>query len=224
MADPKEAVKQQRVIKHMNADHQDSLARYLEHFSKLSSYSARNARLEAISLQAMTISSSKGVHHLVPFSPPLASWSDIRERVGAMDKESLKKLNRSDVTVKRYILPNRIWQRCLITLAVSVFVVFSRRSNLEPGAIAYDTFAMLSPAFAQFCAEVRLLTLYGMTGIHVAEAFYMAIVHLPKYNVRPFAWLWFQWTLSCFVEGVCSFRRIKKLVQEERKVKKKAQR
>ncbi|KAI4281586.1 MAG: hypothetical protein L6R35_005614, partial [Caloplaca aegaea] len=99
-----EAAKE-RIIKHMNSDHQDSLVRYLEHYCHLSSFSARNAKLNNATLNSLSISTGRGKLHLVPIQPAMAAWSEVRTRLAELDTQAVQGLGRSNITVKKYTRP-----------------------------------------------------------------------------------------------------------------------
>ena len=217
----KDAAAKQRIITHMNVDHQDSLVRYLEHFCHVSSYSARNARLEDISFNSMTIKSSNGSIHTIPLDPQMAAWSEARERVVALDIESVSGLKRSNVTVKKYKSPKG-FKALVFVAAGCTMVVFSKRSNFQPGSLFYDTILKHAPAFAQWCYKIQPKLIYPMVVIHAAEAAYMEKSRLEKHTVPRFSKLWWKWVLSTFVEGFGAFVRFDQIVKDEEEKKAKA--
>ncbi|KAI4120315.1 MAG: hypothetical protein LQ338_007100 [Usnochroma carphineum] len=101
----KDEAAKERIIKHMNSDHQDSLFRYLEYFCHLSSFSARNARLERVTLDSLSISTGRGKLHLVPIQPAMGAWSEARTRFADLDARAVEGLGRSNITVKKYTRP-----------------------------------------------------------------------------------------------------------------------
>ncbi|MCJ1246318.1 hypothetical protein MMC30_003524 [Trapelia coarctata] len=217
----KDAAAKQRIIQHMNKDHQDSLVRYLEHFCHISSYYARNARLEDITFNSMTISTSKTSHHVVKINPSLESWSEARIRTVAMDAEAVQGLNRSKVTVKKYTRPNGLFIVVPITVACT-FAAFFLRSNFQPGSYLYDYLLEPFPLFARFCYTIQPLLLPLIVAIHSAEATFMASMRLEKHSVPLFSLLWWQWIVNCFFEGYGSFVRFDGIVKEEEQLKAKA--
>ena len=221
MADPasKDAVAKQRIITHMNTDHQDSLVRYLEHYGNLSSYAASNARLEDITFDSMTISTAKGENHIVAIDPPLSSWSEARPKVVAMDEEARARLKRSDITVKEYTLPNKLWQAVIMTASALTFLAFSKRSNFLPGSLLFDYLLKYTPGFAQFCNTVQPLVIYPMVILHAGEAGHMAKSRLEKHSVPQYSLLWWKWVLSTFVEGFGAFSRLDEMITMQRKKK-----
>lgn len=209
-----DAEAQRRIISHMNKDHKDSIGRFLEHFAHISSYSARNAKLTEITLNSLTITSSKGSQHVIPLHLSLNYWAEARERMVAMDQEALRGLKRSNVTVKEYRRP-RGFLALVFVAAATTFVCFSRRSNFLPGSSLYDHVLQHVPRFAKFCYDVQPFVLYPMLAIHLSEALWMERTRLEKFNVPRFSKLWWQWLLSNFIEGVGAFKRFDRIVEEE---------
>ena len=210
-----EATKQ-RIITHMNNDHQDSLIRYLQHYAHLSSFSARNAHLVDISLDSLTILSSNRTPHLIPIKPAMTSYSEARPRVVAMDGEAVAGLGASDITVKRYKPPygfmTVVMVACLLT-----HISFCRRANFEPGSVFYDTLLLKHvPRFADFCWTIQPLLFLPNYLLHGTEAAWMVKSRLEKHTVRMFSRVWWMWVLSCFAEGYGSFVRFDECVSEEK--------
>ena len=214
-----EAMKE-RIISHMNKDHQDSLVRYLEYFCGLSSFSARNAHLDDVKFSALTISAS-GNKYEVPIRPPITDWSQVRPWVVAMDSEAVAGLGRSGITVKTYIKPYGFMLVVFIAAFVT-FVNFSRRENFRPGSLLYDGILRHAPQFAKFCWTVQPLVIYPMVLLHGWEAFHMARSRLSKHNVPKGSRLWLTWVCSTVVEGYGSFVRFDTLVEQERLKKEKS--
>ena len=223
MADPKvkDAAVKQRIITHMNTDHQDSLVRYLEHFCHLSSFSARNAKLEDISFESLTIASSKNTQHVISIEPPMVAWAEARERVVAMDAEAVKGLKRSNIIMKRYKEPSGFMAVVFIAAAIS-FALFSKRSNFEPGSFLYNHVLRYAPGFAKWCYKIQPLLIILMVTIHGGEAVYMVTGRLKKHSVPRFGMLWWKWMLSTYIEGVGAFVRFDRIIKEEEEKKLKA--
>ena len=212
--DPKEAAIKQRIITHMNKDHQDSVVRYLCHYCGLSSFAARNAVLEDITLFELVISSSPGILHRVPVQPAMSTWADARPRVVAMDHECVEAMGVSNITVKTYVKPYG-FMLFMIVLATSVAIVFARRANLEPGSLLYDCFLQYFPPLANLC----LLLQPGMTPfiviVHLIETIWLARTRLSKHSVPLGSGLWWEWALDCFLGGGGAIYRFDQVVQQE---------
>lgn len=225
MADPtaQETVAKTRIITHMNNDHQDSLVRLLEYFCHLSSFSSRNARLTDITYDNLTIQTGNRFGlcaHSIPILPAMTSWADARGKLVALDATATAGLNRSKITVKKYVKPTG-FMAVIHFLVVSTFAVFCRPANFEPGSWIYDYVWVYIPGFARSRHWMQLLLLSFMFGVHGAEALWMIKSRLRKHTVPTFSKLWCAWVLSCFFEGAGSFVRFDKIVEEETRRKEK---
>ncbi|GME41615.1 hypothetical protein GTA08_BOTSDO00509 [Neofusicoccum parvum] len=218
MADPaaQEAAAKQRIISHMNADHQDSIVRYVEHYCKVSALAARKARLVDMNLGSMSVDAA-GKKYTVPLEPPMQSWREARERLVQMDKDALAALGRSDITVKQYTRP-RGAHAVVFAVCALTYVLVSRRANALPGSFIYDHVLKHAPGFAAFTAQVQPIVLALMVGIHVVESSVMAR-RLQRHNVALLSGLWWKWVASCFIEGFGALQRVDALVQEGRREK-----
>ena len=214
----RDAAAKDRIVQHMNKDHQDSLIRYLEHYCHVSSYYARNAQLEDITFTSMTITSGKSCRYIIPLDPPLASWSEARPRVVAMDSVSIEGLKRSKIIVKKYKRPKGLWI-VVPFLVAGTMAAFSKRSNFEPGSLFYDYLLKFVPDFAKFCHTIQPYLLPGILMIHTTETAHMISSRLEKHSVPRFSALWWKWVISAFFEGVGAFRRIDRIVADEEDLK-----
>ncbi|MCJ1280831.1 hypothetical protein MMC26_000148 [Xylographa opegraphella] len=217
-AQSRDAGAKERIIQHMNQDHQDSLVRYLEHKCHVSSYYARNAHLEDITFNSMTITSGKGCRYVIPVDPPLTSWSEARSRVVAMDAECIDGLKRSNITVKKYKRPKGVWIIAPFLVA-GTMTAFSKRSNFEPGSFLYDYLLKSVPDFAKFCHTIQPYLLPGVIMIHTTEAAHMASSRLDKHSVPRFGALWWKWVISTFFEGIDAFKRFDRIVADQEDLK-----
>ena len=210
----KEAATRNRIITHMNNDHQDSLIRYLEHFHAVSSFGARNAHLEDVTSSSMSIKAS-GRRYDIPIKPTLAAWSEIRPRVVAMDAEAIAGLGRSHVSVKKYVRPYGFM--LVVFIGALLFLVsFAKRSNFEPGSLLNDNLLRHVPLLlANFCWQVQPLIFYPILILHLGEAVYMASSRLSTHTVPMGGQLWLTWVCGTFIEGYGSFVRFDALVKEE---------
>lgn len=202
------------IIKHMNADHQDSLVLYLQAYCHVSAGDAKSARLEDISLSDLVISAD-GVRYSVPFDPPMKSFSDTRSRVVAMYKDSLQRLGLSEFAIKEYRAPQG-FQIVIFVTCLATYIGFVQRSNFLPGSIVYESLGLEKvPVFTQFCYDIQPLLFPAMVGIHVLESGLLAFLRLRPHRVPLFSGLWFAWMASTFIEGFGAFQRIKGMVKEE---------
>lgn len=211
----KDAAAKQRIITHMNHDHQDSLVRYLEHFCHLSSSSARHARLSDITYDHLVISTN-GHSHVVPIHPSMTSWADARPRAVAMDAEAVAGLKRSNITVKTYVKPTG-FMAVVFCVVIFNMTILPRAANFQPGSLLYDNLWIYIPWFARFCLNVRVWVIWILLLVHIPEVVYMERSRLRKHTVPTLSALWWKWILSTSVEGVSAFIRFDQIVEEERK-------
>lgn len=171
-----------------------------------------------IDLSAMKFSCG-GQTTTIPFNPPMKSLREARERLVQMDKDTLQILDRSDITVTRYIAPYAKlghlfnFGQCLL-----VFLLLPRGANFRPGSLLYNNLLVMAPAFASFVLQVRWIVLPVMLAIHVFESTIMA-KKVKRHGLSPADALWWAWVGSSFVEGITSFWRLDGLIAEKQREK-----
>lgn len=215
----KDAAAQARIISHMNADHFDSLIRYLRHYHGVSPFAARNARMSTITLPSMTISTasppSPSNSYTIALDPPLSSWAEARARLAEMDREACKGSGCSSITVKSYAPPYG-FMAVNFAICAWAYLTFSTRSNFLPGSIYYTFFFKYMPGFAKFCYNVQPFIILLMLVVHFGEALYLARTRLDKHTVPMFSQLWWKWFISDVIEGYTAKVRFDAVVEEER--------
>ncbi|KAK1029025.1 hypothetical protein LTR33_017276 [Friedmanniomyces endolithicus] len=203
-----------RIITHLNRDHQDSLVRYLQHYTNLSPFRANSAYLTTLDLSSLTLTSgsrsSKKIHH-IPLTPPMASLQETRERVVAMDHEARLALNRSEITVKEFLPPTGIYGVLFATITF-VFLAYSQRWWFAPGQLVER---LLGPGFARFSFVMQPWVLGVMLFMHTTEMLYFMRYKLIRHSVNPGSGLFWLWTGTTFVEGAGAFWRFNGLVREK---------
>lgn len=210
------------IIKHMNADHEDSLSLFLQAYCSITSSETKSAALENITLTNLIIT-AQGTRYSVPIEPPMKDYSEARTRMVAMHKESLKRLGRSDITLTEYRAP-RGFPAVIFALCLFTYASCFQRSNLLPGSFVYEYFGYkFVPDFAHFVYTIHPWFFPLVLGIHVFETILLIVTQLRPLGVPVFSGLWCKWVGSCFIEGFDTFQRIKKLVEEERAKKGKSQ-
>ena len=225
---PTDAAMQDRIIKHMNADHADSLALFLQHYNKLSPSMASNPHLDSFTLDQMTIKSSYG-RSLIPLSPPLTSYAEARERMVQMNQTALTGLNLSSITINEYVPPMMGWQVLLFGLSLVSFVSFSPFGSRDLGPNAphsrvnllymFWSLGGLVPKLSYFAHDIATYMFVFLVVVHGGETIWLAVSRLRKHRVKVGSLVWWQWVLSCFVEGFGSFMRFDQLVREKEEEK-----
>ncbi|KAI8934775.1 hypothetical protein NX059_008462 [Plenodomus lindquistii] len=220
MATPEaqEAAAKQRIIKHMNADHHDSIRRYVEAYASTSIFKSRDAQMIDIDLNHMTFSCG-GDQSVVTFDPPMKAMREARERLVRLDKDALHVLGRSDITITEfvpaYVKLGHLWN---FTQCLLCFLLLPRAANFKPGSLLYDTILFPVPALADFIARIAWRVLMFMIPLHLVEAGLMAR-KLAKHGCTFQDGLWWKWVGTCFVEGITSFWRLDEFIQGKQKEK-----
>ncbi|KAF2017400.1 hypothetical protein BU24DRAFT_149787 [Aaosphaeria arxii CBS 175.79] len=218
--DSKDAAARDRIIKHMNADHHDSVQRYIEVTNTTFFWQLRDAKMTDIDVDGMKFSYSGGSKTAtVTFDPPLKSLSEARERLVALDKETMKKLSRSDVTMTTFIPPYvKIGHLINWLVCFSTYALLSTASFLRPGGLPYDLFLHKYPEFTAFLLSARGWIFWIMVAIHGFEAGAMG-TRLEQHGVQPDQGIWWAWVATCFVEGITSTWRFNSFIDKKRKEK-----
>jgi hypothetical protein len=231
-----DAAIKERIIKHMNADHRDSvrfrsshykdyltycqlqIRRYLEYYKNASFYEIHDARMTDMNLNNIKINYA-GTITSIPLDPPMQSLKEARERLVQMDKDAVQALGRSDIPVTTFVPPyaNLVhlfnFTQCILT-----YIVFCRIANFQPGSLLYDNLFFRFPGFVKLGLSIQPYLFPIMVAIHAFEAFLMTR-KLKRHGLTPFDGPWWLWVGTCFVEGFTSFWRMDTWVAEKRKEK-----
>ena len=149
----------------------------------------------------------------------MKSLREARERLVQMDKDALKALDRSDITVSRFIPPYAKlghlfnFSQCLLTL-----LLLPRGANFRPGSLLYDSLLFMIPAFADFVLKVRWIVLSIMLAIHIFETSLM-MKKVRRHGLSSADAVWWKWVGSSFIEGITSFWRLDELIAEKQREK-----
>ena len=220
-----------RILSHMNSDHAESLSLFAQHYCKIPPSQSKTAKLTDIELDHMIISTSQSftvsnrnvARNYVPITPPMSSFSEARERMVAMNNESLNGLGLSDIKVTTYRFPRGYHWVVFFAVTIS-FISFSRPEFTSPehGGFLYDFWSMngYAPGLAALGHTLQPYTFVLMLVIHTTEAAYLARSRLRKHGVKAGSPLWYVWTISCFLEGFGAFQRFDAIVQEKKEEKK----
>ena len=190
------------------------LMRYLEHYIKVPSWTAYDARMTDINLDSMSFSCG-GKTHRIPLDPPMNSYRDARERAVQMDKESLAGLKRSDITVNEFLPPKGLYLAGFLIVATT-FLAYSQRWWFAEGAVVER---VLGPGFARFSWTIQPYLIAFMLVVHSAEAAYFIPNRLVKHSVNPRSVIFWQWLGTTFIEGVGSFNRFDKYIARKQEEK-----
>ena len=144
---------------------------------------------------------------------------EARERLVEMDKDTLRILGRSDITVTRYIPPYvKPGHLFNFTQCMLVYLLLPREANFRPGSLLYDNLLFMLPAFSRFVLQIRWILLPIMLAIHITEAFIMAR-KMNRHGLSSADATWWKWVGSSFVEGITAFWRLGELIAEKQRAK-----
>ena len=178
---------------------------YLEHYSNLSSFAARNAHIVDIELQSITLSSGKQKYR-VAVDPPMKTLKEARERLVFMDQEARRALGRNNFSVKEYWGPSKLYEILTFFICIFTFIVLSREKNLKPGSLLYDLLLKRSHTLNDLLIKFQWI-FWPMTSVHIAETVFMITQKLHKHTVPAGSLLWWKWVLSTLIDGIFTFRR-----------------
>lgn len=238
MATPEaqEAAVKERIVNHMNKDHTDSVSysaavqdsisppqirRYLQAFKQKFFYQVRGARLIDVTLNDIKFTCG-GQQVVMPFDPPMKTLKEARERLVQLDKDALKALGHSDITVTNYVPPWAPGQHYIhiINSAACLFtwIIFARKANFQSGSFVHDNLLSRFPSWSEFCLAIQPFLISIMFIIHAVEAVLMAR-KLSRHGLTPFDGIWWAWVGSAFNEGFTSFRRVNTHIEQKQKEK-----
>jgi len=213
----KDAAAKARIISHLNADHQQSLSYFLQHYNSLSSWEASRPVITDITFDYLTFRLSGGGTSTIPLYPPMTSWSEARIRTVEMDRDSRAALDISHTKITEYEPPSSPLHIAIFVSCVFTFVMFATNQWITPGTWFYDTALPWFPGGPKvFLGLVRTIAL-PVVGIHALEAYMLDQKKLRKYGVERGSGLWWKWIGSCFIEGFACFQRIDAMVRTKEK-------
>ena len=213
---PDPAAMKNRVLTHMNADHLLSLRLYLQHYSHVPSSGTASAKMLEITTEHVIVESSYG-RHIIPFEPPMKSFMEARERLVDMHNLCLRELNVSDVVVKNYVLPDRIWQWALCGLCALIFTTFPFRESIRPetGSVISKIWSLggLAPWLARLSYTLAPYVLGFVVLAHCGETLWFINRRLSRHWVEAGTATWCCWVADCLLEGSGCFTRFDRVVK-----------
>ena len=211
----KDAVAKERIIKHLNNDHQKSLSYYLQHYKKLSSSVAYKPLVTDITFDALTIKTRGGESYPIPFNPPMKSWADARQRTVDMDGEARSALDISPIAITAYEPPLSPVHLTVFGLCIFTFVIFVTRNKIVPGTWFYDNVLPWYPGGPKWFLWIARVIALPVLGIHMGETYWLDRTRLRRHGVERGTALWYKWVASCFIEGMGCFQRIDATVKRK---------
>ena len=135
-----------------------------------------------------------------------------------MDAKCIKKLGRSDITVKEYFVPEG-FGAVVMASVIFTFILMFRRDNLLPAPhneTAWYPWKMIGdqfPQVAQFLYDLQPKLFYPMFLVHIGEAIALDIFKLQKHSVARGTGVWWTFVVGHFFEGFTSFLRFDKKIK-----------
>lgn len=206
-----------RIIKHMNADHAESLSYYLQHYRSLSARAARGAILDDITLSAMSLRTTDNDLHQIPFNPPMTSWAEARQRTVDMDREAREALGISSIRITTYEPPRSPFQIFVFGACLFTFNVFMFRNKIVPGTWFWEVPLQYWPGGPEWFVWIAKTIALPVVVIHLVESYMLDTTRLKKHGVERGTALWWKWVFSCFIEGYGSYQRTGAIVERKRK-------
>ncbi|QRW00771.1 50S ribosomal protein L3 [Ceratobasidium sp. AG-Ba] len=207
-----------RIIRHMNADHQDSLVHYLRHYTKASASEAATAQLIDINTAGMTITRVTEPNGpprpvVVPIEPPMQSLGEARERLVAMSHESLEGLGLSRWKVEKYPLPTLTGLVYAVVSCTLLAMLLFPDQTLPPGAEARQLFLFDSDKAARFLYRYQR---EGRSIIMGTAVFHAAVRMRRRLKRHCYAssWpVWVTWLIVALLEGPIACRSFDRTVR-----------
>ncbi|KAL5618378.1 hypothetical protein FOVSG1_000600 [Fusarium oxysporum f. sp. vasinfectum] len=199
-----------RIVSHMNKDHTREISYYLRHYAHLSASAASSPVLKDTDLNGMTIKSNDGREHFVPFSPPLSSWAEVKDRIIEMANTAREGLGLSDVIITAYTPPEGFG----IFVTGSVLFYFFCAGTLpwvQPGTRIWELLNEGFPGGATFFHWLVNAIFWPVIGIHLVECFFFDR-KIQRHGVERFSGQWWLWLSNCFFEGFPAFKRVDGIV------------
>jgi hypothetical protein len=202
----KDAATKQRIIKHMNSQHTDSLSLYLRHYLQIHPLSARNPTLVDLNFNELIIQTSAGDIHRVTFPEPLTDFAETRVKVVEMDKSSRVALGEQRPLVTRWTPPTTTSHKVVGGLVLFYLLSYSQRDKVVPGTFFYNLHEKLPGGDAGY-KNLQEKIFVPLIVTHLVETVVMAY-RLNKANVKFGSGVWLKWIVSCLIEGVGSHQRL----------------
>jgi hypothetical protein len=206
----------------MNANHAREMSRFLRHHSGLNASSAQSPTMRDVSHSGMLIHAPRdgdgGRDHSVPFSPPLASWDEIRPRLGAMGEASREALGLSDLYITEYI-PPRGFDCVVFGSVLFYFCCALSLPWIKPGTQLWEMIGKVFPGGTVWFRWLVKTIVVPVLGIHVTEIVLLDRWKMQRHGVPRWSRIWWQWELTCFMDGICTWWRIAALLERKKEEK-----
>ncbi|CAE6431928.1 unnamed protein product [Rhizoctonia solani] len=197
-----------RIIQHMNKDHQDSLVDYLRFYASVPAREASTAQLVDISNDGMTCTVTRGGSSrsvVVPISPPMDSLMQARERLVAMAFEAMEGLGRSRWRVESYPMPSILGVFYGTVAATILTLALFPNEMLRPGAKARQIVLFDSENAARWFYTYQREIRSAIMGVAVYTAVMPMRRRLQKHSYKAGWGQWLTWFTTALFEGPAAY-------------------
>ncbi|KAG8734453.1 hypothetical protein FRC11_009982 [Ceratobasidium sp. 423] len=195
-----------RIIRHMNEDHHDSLVDYLRFYAKVPAHEAATAELVDINNGGMKITrvtepngSPRPI--VVAIDPPMDSLNQARERLVAMAFEAMEGLGRSRWRVDSYPKLSLMGLVYGVSVGTMLALTLFPNETLRPGANARQLLLFDSEIVARWLYTYQR----ELRSIIMGSAVYTAIMpmrrRLQKHSYKSGWGQWLAWSTAALLEG-----------------------
>lgn len=120
------------------------------------------------------------------------------------------------VTITEYVGPRGASEKVAFVVILGLYAAgLAARTVVVPGSTAFSLLVDYFPGGPATFLRVTRGLAGGLAAVHALEALAFARLRLLSHGVPRFSKLWWQWTLSVFVEGFPVWARFGKLVAEK---------
>lgn len=224
MSDPSE-----RIIGHMNEDHQLALSDYLVHYGKVqdSNLDETTAQISRLDLESFEIeySTSRGVQHTktlvwseIKEGDDVKEWRDIKDKLVTMAKHSASERGYSHQKIDKVLLPKVYSAWMYAAVAVLLYASYDLKGlkTLVKNDSLLQSIAPHIPVIATKYLDLigsKAGQILGVLGvIHVIEFFVVSNPLFVKYRVP--GWKRVAWSFMAIIEGFPANLRFKSLIQK----------
>lgn len=209
-----------RIMAHMNQDHQRELSLYLRHYAGLSRQAASEPWLKDVTTEGMTIAAGGlgGKEFFIAFDPALSSLADVRPAVVEMARVSREALGYSDITVTHFEAASGFALVVFISVAFYFFCWLTLGFVL-PGTPIWSFLQTVFPGGPLFYRWLVKTIFVPVLGIHIGECCWFHKTRLRRHGIEFGTSLWWTWIGTLFFEGYPGFQRFDTIVAAKRKEK-----
>ncbi|KAJ2894006.1 hypothetical protein MKZ38_008029 [Zalerion maritima] len=213
-----------RILEHMNSDHGHDLSLYLQHYCSVPASSINNPKLISMTVDRMIVtsspsSSSPPKEYTIPFTPPLSSLSQTRERLVLMTEtaESTTSPTQNPNKLKiPYAFPRGTDLIPFLGVGSYFFCAAFLPYLASPGSLPCSLLEEYSPGGVDAFSWLVKTLFWPVLLIHIVEAWWFDRSRCVPFGVKRGSLAWWLWEWTCFMEGFTCFKRFDGLVEVQK--------